>query len=136
MLENLGMLAPYHTPEKHGKWSLLLQGSLKITNVLGGRWLRVRDYGIQQVPFLFSSFLFFSFLFLSFLFFSSFFNFLIFIFLFRFQMLSPFLVSPLKIPYPFPPPPAPQPTYSHFLAQAFSYTKARNFHRTKGLSSH
>jgi hypothetical protein len=28
-------------------------------------------------------------------------------------MLSPFLVSPLKIPYPLPPPPAPQPTHSH-----------------------
>ena len=28
-------------------------------------------------------------------------------------MLSPFLVSPPKIPYPLPPPPAPQPTHSH-----------------------
>jgi hypothetical protein len=28
-------------------------------------------------------------------------------------MLSPFLVSPLKIPYPLPTPPAPQPTHSH-----------------------
>jgi hypothetical protein len=28
-------------------------------------------------------------------------------------MLSPFLVSPLKIPYPLPPPPAHQPTHSH-----------------------
>jgi hypothetical protein len=28
-------------------------------------------------------------------------------------MLSPFLVSPLKIPYPLPHPPAPQPTHSH-----------------------
>ena len=39
-------------------------------------------------------------------------------------MLSPFLVSPLKIPYPLPLPPAPQPIYSHFLAQAFLYTGA------------
>jgi hypothetical protein len=28
-------------------------------------------------------------------------------------MLSPFIVSPPKIPYPLPPPPAPQPTHSH-----------------------
>jgi hypothetical protein len=33
--------------------------------------------------------------------------------LFTFQMLSSFLVSPLKIPYAFPPPPAPQLTHSH-----------------------
>jgi hypothetical protein len=32
--------------------------------------------------------------------------------LFTFQMLSPFLVSPLKTLYPFPPPPAYQPTHS------------------------
>jgi hypothetical protein len=31
-------------------------------------------------------------------------------------MLSPFLVSTLKIPYPFPPPTSHQPTYSCFLA--------------------
>jgi hypothetical protein len=35
------------------------------------------------------------------------------VFLFTFQMLSPFLVSPMKIPYPLPTPPAPQPTDSH-----------------------
>jgi hypothetical protein len=34
-------------------------------------------------------------------------------FLFTFQVLSPFLVSPPKIPYPLPTPPAPQPTHSH-----------------------
>jgi hypothetical protein len=28
-------------------------------------------------------------------------------------MLSPFLVSPLKVPYPLPPPPGPQSTHSH-----------------------
>ena len=50
-------------------------------------------------------------------------------------MLSPFLVSPLKIPYPLPPPPAPQPTHSLFLALAFPYIGAQNLHRTKGLSS-
>ena len=33
--------------------------------------------------------------------------------LFTFQMLSPFLVSPLKILYPLPSPPASQPTHSH-----------------------
>ena len=36
-------------------------------------------------------------------------------------MLSPFLVSPLKIPYPLPPPPDPQPSHSYFLALAFPY---------------
>ena len=49
-------------------------------------------------------------------------------------MLSPFLVSPPKIPYPLPPTPAPQPIYSHFLAPAFPYIW--NLHRTKSLSSH
>jgi hypothetical protein len=44
--------------------------------------------------------------------------------LFTFQMLSPFLVYPPKIPYPLPTSPAPQPTHSHFLAQAFPYTGA------------
>ena len=42
-------------------------------------------------------------------------------------MLSPFLVSPLKIPDPLPGPPAPaapQPTFSCFLAQVFPYTGA------------
>ena len=38
-------------------------------------------------------------------------------------MLSPFLVSSLKIPY-HPLPPAPQPTHSHFLALAFPYTRS------------
>ena len=51
-------------------------------------------------------------------------------------MLSPFLVSPPKIPYPLPPPPAPQPTHSCFLALAFPYTGAYNLCKTKGLSSH
>ena len=36
-------------------------------------------------------------------------------------MLSPFLVSSLKIPYPFPPLPAHLPTHSHFLVLAFPY---------------
>ena len=51
-------------------------------------------------------------------------------------MLSPFLVSPQKIPYPIPPPPAsmrglPNPLiYSHFLVLAFPYTGASVFHRT------
>ena len=39
---------------------------------------------------------------------------------FTFQMLSPFLVSPMKTPYPLPHPPAHQPTHSCFLAVAFS----------------
>ena len=43
--------------------------------------------------------------------------------------LSPFLVSPLKIPYPLPTPLAHQPT--HFLALAFPYTGAWNLHRKK-----
>jgi hypothetical protein len=51
-------------------------------------------------------------------------------------MLSPFLVSPLKIPYSLPPPPDPQPTHTHFLALAFPYTEAQNLHRIKGLSSY
>jgi hypothetical protein len=34
-------------------------------------------------------------------------DFLLDISLFTFQVLSPFLVSPLKIPYPVPPPPVP-----------------------------
>ena len=37
-------------------------------------------------------------------------------------MLSPFLVSPLKIPYHFPSPPAHQPTHSCLPALAFPYT--------------
>jgi hypothetical protein len=40
--------------------------------------------------------------------------------IFTFQMLSPFLVSPLKTPLP--PPSAHQPTYSSFLAQFHSST--------------
>ena len=63
-------------------------------------------------------------------------DFLLDISLFTFQVLSPFLVSPLKIPYPVPPPPVLQPTHSCFLAQAFPYTGAQNLHRTKGLFSH
>ena len=51
-------------------------------------------------------------------------------------MLSPFLVSPLKIPYALPPPPAHQPTHSHFLALAFPYTGALSIHKAKGLFSH
>ena len=39
-------------------------------------------------------------------------------------MLSPFLVSPQKIPFPIPHPAAPQPTQSCFLALAFIYTVA------------
>ena len=39
-------------------------------------------------------------------------------------MLSPFLVSPLKIPYLLPPPPAHKPTHSCFLALTFPYTGA------------
>ena len=44
--------------------------------------------------------------------------------LFPLQMLSPFLVSPLKIAYSLPRPPAPQPTNSSLLAQAFPCTGA------------
>jgi hypothetical protein len=50
-------------------------------------------------------------IFFNFMYFSHFFN-LIFS-LFTFQMLSPFLVSPPKIPYHLTPSPAPQPTHSH-----------------------
>jgi hypothetical protein len=63
----------------------------------------------EQRPILFFSFLFFSFLFFSFLFFS--FLFFKIFSLFTFQMLSPFLVFPLKIPYPLPPSPAPHSTH-------------------------
>jgi hypothetical protein len=48
-------------------------------------------------------------------------------------MLSPFLVSPPKIPYPFPPPPAPQPTHSHSrswhspILGHRTFTRPRNF---------
>jgi len=54
-------------------------------------------------------------------------------------MLSPFLVSPLEIPYPIFPPTATMrvllhlPTPSHFPALAFPYTGASSFHRTNGL---
>ena len=48
-------------------------------------------------------------------------------------MLTPFLVSPLKMPYPLPLPSAPQPTHSLFLALAFPFTGAQNLHRTKDL---
>ena len=51
-------------------------------------------------------------------------------------MLSPFLVSPPKIPYPIPSSPAHQPTYSCFPVLAFTYTGALSLPRTKGLSSH
>ena len=51
-------------------------------------------------------------------------------------MLSPFLVSSLKISYPLSPPPAHQSTHSHFLNLAFPYTGAQNLHRTKVLFSH
>ncbi|CRH48541.1 Uncharacterised protein [Chlamydia trachomatis] len=48
-------------------------------------------------------------------------------FLFTFQVLSPFLVSPLKMPYLLPCPPAHQPFHSGFLAWAFPYTGSRPF---------
>ena len=50
-----------------------------------------------------------------------------------FQMLNPFLVSSLKIPFFLPPTPASQPTHSLFLALAFPFTGAQNLHRTKDL---
>ena len=62
--------------------------------------------------------------------------------LFTFQMLSPFLVSFLQLPYPILPLPAsirvfPQPlTHSYLAALAFPYTRALSLHRTKGFSSH
>ena len=46
-------------------------------------------------------------------------------------MLSPFLVSPPKIPYPLPPPPAPQPTHSGFLALASPILGHRIFRRPR-----
>jgi hypothetical protein len=61
---------------------------------------------------------------------------------FMFQMLSPFLVSHLGIPYPFHPPPASmsvllqEPTQSYLPTMAFPYTGAWSLPRTKGLSSH
>jgi hypothetical protein len=56
--------------------------------------------------------------------------------LFTFQMLCPFLVSPLKTPHPLPLPLFPKPTHSCFLAQVCPYIGPYNLHRTKGLSSH
>jgi hypothetical protein len=55
--------------------------------------------------------------------------FLVFIrfFLVIFQMLSPFLVSPPKIPYPLPHPSASQPTYFCILGLALPYTGAYKF---------
>ena len=50
-------------------------------------------------------------------------------------MLSPFLVSPPKIPYPLHPFPFPQRTHSHFPAQAFPYTGEYSLHRPKGQES-
>jgi hypothetical protein len=63
-------------------------------------------------------------------------------YLFPFQMLSPFLVSTLKIPSPILPPPAsrrvlthpPTPTLFHIVE--FSYTGASSLPRTKVLSFH
>jgi hypothetical protein len=55
---------------------------------------------------------------------SSFLSFYYMLSLFTFQMLSLFLVSPLKIPYPLPITPAHQPTHSCFLALAVPYTEA------------
>ena len=55
--------------------------------------------------------------------------------LFTFQMLSPFLISSLKIPSPLPLL-TKLPGYSCFLALTFFYTGAQNLHRTKDLSSH
>ena len=46
-------------------------------------------------------------------------------------MLSPFLVSPLKIPYPLLPPPAPQPTHSRLLALASPILGHRTFPRPR-----
>ena len=51
-------------------------------------------------------------------------------------MLSPFLVSSLKISYPLPTPPAPQHAHSPFLSLVFPYTGAYDLPKTKGLSSH
>jgi hypothetical protein len=56
--------------------------------------------------------------------------------LFTFQMLSPFLISPLKTPYPISPPPVQQPIHSCFPVLAFPYNGALSLHRTKDLSSH
>jgi hypothetical protein len=56
--------------------------------------------------------------------------------LFIFQILFPFLVSPLKTPYPFTPCPAHQPTHFLFPALAFPYTGVSSLHRTEGLTSH
>jgi hypothetical protein len=48
-------------------------------------------------------------------------------------MLTPLLVSSLKVPYTLHLP-APQATHSCFLALAFLCTEAYNLHKTKGLS--
>jgi hypothetical protein len=64
------------------------------------------------------------------------------LYLFTFQMLSPFLVSPLKTHYPIPPPPASirmlplLPTDSHLTTLAFSYTEVLSLHSIKGFSSY
>ena len=62
-------------------------------------------------------------------------------YVFTFQMLSPFLISPLETSYPIPPPcasmgalPLP-PTHSHLTSLAFPYTGELSLYRTKGLSS-
>ena len=57
-------------------------------------------------------------------------------------MLSPFLLSPLQIPYPIPPYPASMkvfphlPTHFGLTTLAFLYTGASSLHRTKGLPFH
>ena len=46
---------------------------------------------------------------------------------FIFQILSTFLVCPLKIPYPLFPPPSPQPTHSHFWPWQSPILRHRTF---------
>ena len=56
--------------------------------------------------------------------------------LFTFQMLSLFLVFPLKPSYPLPLHPAHQLIHSHFPVLPFPCTGALSLHRTKDLSTH
>ena len=66
------------------------------------------------------------------------FSFILFLLAIFFQMLSPFLVFPPKIPYPLYPLPSPcSPTNPlPFLVLAFPYTRAQNLHRPYGLCAH
>jgi hypothetical protein len=72
---------------------------------------------------------------------SSFKNFYWLFYLFVFQMLFPFLFSPLQPSYPLAPPSyfydgAPPPTPSHLTALALTNAGAWSLHRIKGFPSH